>query len=185
MTLIQDLSRPTDADDSCEAAPRLDGAAAAGAGAGLAEAVVDLGAIAHNTALLKAVTHGGLMAVVKANAFGHGAVPVARTALATGASWLGVTSIAEALELRAADISAPVLAWMHLPQDDLTPAVRHDIDLSVSTLQHLEAVACAARQLGAPIRLHLKVDTGLHRAGADLGAWSRLIRRARLFESVG
>src|SRR6476620_6505490 len=133
MTLIPDLSRPTDADDSCVAATRLDGAAAAGAGAGLAEAVVDLGAIAHNTALLKAVTHGGLMAVVKANAFGHGAVPVDRTALATGASWLGVTSVPEAMELRTAGISAPVLAWMHLPYDDLRPVVCEGIDLAVSS----------------------------------------------------
>ena len=108
-----------------------------------AEAVVDLDAIRHNTGLLSATARGGLMAVVKANAFGHGAVPVARTALAGGATWLGVTSVAEALELREAGITAPVLAWMHLPDDDLRPVIGHDIDLAVATLEHLEAIASA------------------------------------------
>src|SRR3954468_5486272 len=98
-----------------------------------AEAVVDLDAIRHNTALLCAAAQGGLMAVVKANAFGHGAVPVARMALDSGASWLGVTSVLEALELREAGITAPVLAWMHLPDDDLRPVICHGIDLAVSS----------------------------------------------------
>lgn len=151
----------------------------------LNEAVVDLDAIRHNTSLLSAAATGDLMAVVKANAFGHGVVPVARTALASGATWLGVTSVGEALELRAAGIDAPLLAWMHLPDDDMRPVVGNDIDLSVSSLQHLEAVAAAGRRHGSPISVHLKVDTGLHRAGADLSDWHCLVRRTRELEDRG
>src|SRR4051812_5928853 len=125
MTLIEDIARQTEPDEETCAGMR----SAAGDMAGFAEAVVDLAAIAHNTAVLTEAARGGVMAVVKANGFGHGAVPVSRTALDAGASWLGVTSIAEGLELRAADISAPLLAWMHLPADDLAPVVRHAIDL--------------------------------------------------------
>ena len=105
------------------------------------------------------------MAVVKANGFGHGAVPVARTVLASGASWLGVTSVAEALELREAGITAPVLAWMHLPHDDLRPVIDHGIDLAVSSQEHLEAIGAAGRRHGFAVAIHLKVDTGLHRGG--------------------
>jgi alanine racemase len=148
-----------------------------------AEAVVDLDAIRHNTALLSDAARGGLMAVVKANAFGHGAVPVARTALASGASWLGVTSVAEALELRNAGISAPVLAWMHLPDDDLWPVIDQDVDLAVSSLEHLEAIASTARRHGAPVAIHLKVDSGLHRGGADPADWAALVRRGNTLEA--
>lgn len=150
-----------------------------------AEAVVDLDAIRHNTALLKAATQGGLMAVVKANGFGHGAVPVARTALASGASWLGVTSVVEALELREAGIRAPVLAWLHLPGDDLSPVVRARIDLSVSSREHLEAAGDTGRAHETPVMVHLKVDSGLHRNGADPEHWRALVRRAARLESQG
>ncbi len=150
-----------------------------------AEAVVDLDAIRHNTAILSSTARGGLMAVVKANAFGHGAVPVARTALASGATWLGVTSVAEALELREAGITAPVLAWMHLPDQGLRPVIGHDIDLAVASLEHLEAIGSAGTRYGIAIAIHLKVDTGLHRGGADPAAWPELVRRARALEDEG
>ncbi|WP_274522742.1 alanine racemase [Saccharothrix sp. ALI-22-I] len=82
---------------------------------GLSEAVVDLSAIAHNTRVLAAHARGAVMAVVKANGFGHGAAQVARAALSHGADWLGVASTVEALALREAGITAPLLAWIHLP----------------------------------------------------------------------
>lgn len=151
----------------------------------MTEAVVDLDAIWHNTSLLSATANGALMAVVKANAFGHGAVPVARTALASGATWLGVTSVTEALELRAAGIDAPVLAWMHLPDVDMRPVVANDIDLSVSSPEHLEAVGAAGRRHGCAISVHLKVDTGLHRGGVDPDGWDCLVSRAAEFENEG
>jgi alanine racemase len=140
------------------------------------EAVVDLAAIRHNVAVLAAAAPGAeLMAVVKAEGYGHGAVPVARAALAAGATWLGVCTIEEALELRAAGIDAPVLSWLHLPDDDFAAAVAAGIDLSVASRAHLAAVVAAARRAGHPARLHLKADTGLTRNGAQPGAWADLL----------
>ncbi|GAA2625837.1 alanine racemase [Dactylosporangium fulvum] len=141
----------------------------------VAEAVVDLDAIAHNTRLLAglAAPRAGTMVVVKANAFGHGVLPVARTALANGASWLGVTSIAEALELRAAGIDAPVLAWLYAHDDDFAGAIRAGVDLSVSTAEHLAAIAAAG-----PANVHLKVDTGLTRNGVNWAEWPALVEAA-------
>src|SRR4051794_13087447 len=107
------------------------------------------------------------MAVVKADGYGHGAVPVAEAALAAGASWLGVCTIEEALDLRAAGLSAPILSWLHLPGDDFAAAVAADVDLSVASRAHLAAVLAGARQAQRVARLHLKVDTGLTRNGAQ------------------
>src|ERR1700761_6873974 len=109
----------------------VDCGASASAMQGLSVATIDLAAIAHNTELLaKAAGHARLMAVVKANGFGHGAAQVARTALAHGASWLGVTTQAEALQLRDEGIDAPMLMWLYGPREDLTQAVAARIDIS-------------------------------------------------------
>jgi len=139
-----------------------------------AEAVVDLAAIRHNvTVLAAAASSAALMAVVKAEGYAHGAVPVARAALDAGAAWLGVCTLEEALELRAAGITAPVLSWLHLPEDDFGAAVGDEIDLGVSSREHLAAILAAAR--GRPARLHLKVDTGLSRNGAQPHDWAELL----------
>jgi alanine racemase len=103
-----------------------------------AEIIVDLDAIAHNTALIADTARTTVMAVVKADAFGHGLVPVARTVLAHGAHWLGVTTCTEALRLRHAGITAPVLSWMHTHDTDFAAAIDADIDLSASSTQHLD-----------------------------------------------
>ncbi|GGM62421.1 alanine racemase [Dactylosporangium sucinum] len=152
------------------------------AGVGLvAEAVVDLGAVVHNARLLAGLAgpRARTMAVVKANAFGHGVLPVARAVLGNGVSWLGVTSITEGLELREAGIDAPVLAWLYGHDDDFATAIRNDIDLSVSTAEHLEAIAAA----GAA-RVHLKVDTGLTRNGVQWEEWPALVKAAALARNV-
>src|SRR4051794_31656739 len=99
-----------------------------------AEAYVDLAAIRANTALLAAHTTAEVMAVVKADGYGHGAVQAARAALDGGASWLGVCTIEEALELRTAGVTAPVLAWLIAPGQPLEAALKADVDLSVATL---------------------------------------------------
>ncbi|MGD9529349.1 MAG: alanine racemase, partial [Pseudonocardia sp.] len=135
-----------------------------------AEAVVDLAAVRHNVAVLaEAASGAAVMAVVKADGYGHGAVPVARAALASGASWLGVCTLDEALDLREAGITAPVLSWLHLPGEDFAPAVAAGVDLSVSSRAHLTAVLAGAGAAGRPARLHIKVDTGLSRNGAQPG----------------
>jgi len=141
-----------------------------------AEVVVDTDAIRHNVTLLAeaaAASGAATMAVVKADGYGHGAVPVARAALAGGATWLGVCTVEEALALRGGGITAPVLSWLHLPDEDLTPLVAADIDVSVSSCAALAAARGAADRAGRPARIHLKADTGLSRNGcqpADLPA---------------
>jgi hypothetical protein len=100
---------------------------------------IDLEAIAANTAALTRRASGELMAVVKADGFGHGAVDVARTALAHGATRLGVTSLDEAWSLRAAGLTVPVLSWLNPVDADYAAAIAHDIDVAVPSLAHLAA----------------------------------------------
>ena len=115
------------------------------------------------------------MAVVKADGYGHGAVPVAEAALAAGAAWLGVCTLEEAAELRGAGITAPLLSWLHLPDDDFAEAVAAEVDLSVASRAHLAAVVAGARRAGRPAHVHLKVDTGMSRNGAQPAAWDDLL----------
>jgi len=153
---------------------------------GMAEALVDLSAIAHNTRLLsRASGRAALMAVVKANGFGHGTEPVARTALEHGARWLGVATAAEALSLRAAGIDAPVLMWLHSPGQDLEPVLRDDVEISVSSTKSLDLLAEQARAAGLVVGVHLKVDTGLSRNGAHAGEWPELLAVAARYQAMG
>ena len=145
------------------------------------ELTVDLAAVGANTRTFTAVTEAAVMAVVKADGFGHGAVDVARTALANGASRLGVTSLDEALALRSAGIEAPVLSWLNPVDADFGTAVRADVELAVPSRQHLDAIA--RNRLAA--RVHLHLDTGLARDGAEPEAWADLCRAARQAERGG
>ncbi|WP_016699996.1 alanine racemase [Actinoalloteichus spitiensis] len=145
---------------------------------GLAEATVDLDAIAHNTEVLAARATAPVLAVVKADAFGHGMPPVARTVLDAGATWLGVATNAEALRLRESGVTAPVLSWLHAHDEDFEPAILAGVDLGVSSAAHLERVAECATRVGVRASVHLKVDTGLRRGGADHTAWRALLDRA-------
>jgi alanine racemase len=143
------------------------------------EAVIDLAAITANVRVLRAhIGTAHTMAVVKANAYGHGAVPVARAALAGGADWLGVADIREALELRDAGITAPILAWLHDPAETFERAVIAEIAVGVSTPAQLEAVADAARAADRAASVHLKLDTGLSRNGLVEEDWLPVFARA-------
>jgi len=140
-----------------------------------ARAVVDLSAICDNVrALRRAASTAEVMAVVKADAYGHGLVPSAWAALAGGATWLGAAQACEALALRAAGITAVdarILTWLHAPGVDFAALLDAEVDVSVSSPWALEALAEAARATGRTARIHLKVDTGLGRNGitpADL-----------------
>jgi alanine racemase len=145
----------------------------------LAEAVVDLDAVRESTAeLVRRAGPAATMAVVKADGYGHGMLPCAEAALEAGAQWLGVAKVAEALELRAAGIAVPVMAWLVGPDLDLVPAVEAGIDLSASAPWMVERIAGAAREAGRPARLHLDVDTGLHRAGATPQQWPDVVDAA-------
>ncbi|GAB3910513.1 hypothetical protein GCM10029964_114520 [Kibdelosporangium lantanae] len=136
-----------------------------------AETVVDLDAVRHNVALLVHRTQASVMTVVKADGYGHGAVPIARAALEAGATWLGACSVPEALHLREAGIEAPILAWLYTAGEDLSAAVAAGIDLSVASLDELKAAEGA--------RVHLKIDTGLNRNGCPPALWPELVRAAR------
>lgn len=133
-----------------------------------AEALIDLDALAHNVRVLR--EHAGdaaLMAVVKADGYNHGAVRVAKAALAAGAAELGVTTLDEALGLRAAGIDAPVLSWLHTPDADFAPAIAAGVELAVSSPRHLDAVVAAACAVGTTATVSMKVDTGLNRNGVS------------------
>nr|WP_042198933.1 alanine racemase [Kibdelosporangium sp. MJ126-NF4]CTQ93166.1 Alanine racemase (EC 5.1.1.1) [Kibdelosporangium sp. MJ126-NF4] len=136
-----------------------------------AETVVDLDSLRHNVALLVERAQVPVMAVVKADGYGHGAVPVAKAALEAGATWLGSCSAAEAVDLRKAGIEAPILAWLYAPGEDLSDAVAAGVDLGVSSVEELRAADGA--------RIHLKIDTGLNRNGCPPEEWPRLVKAAR------
>ncbi|NLT56210.1 MAG: alanine racemase [Actinomycetales bacterium] len=149
-------------------------------------AVVDLDAIRDNVAALRErAGNAGVMAVVKADGYGHGLVPSARAALAGGASWLGVAQPAEALVLRAAGISAPLIAWLTVPGDVYPEAVAEGVDLGVSAIWALEEIAAAARDTGRTARVHLKIDTGLHRNGATAADLPDLLDAALKLQAEG
>jgi alanine racemase len=153
---------------------------------GQVEAVVDLDAIAHNAGELARRAGGRLMAVVKADGYGHGAVPAARAALRGGASWLGVATLAEARQLRDAGLTAPVLAWLIGPGErGLDGAVRGDVDVSAATVGVLAEIADAGRRVGRPARVHLKIDTGLGRGGSAVELWPELVDAAAKAQADG
>lgn len=151
---------------------------------------VDAAAIAGNTrriaARLDPAAPGGraaLLAVVKADGFGHGAAALA--ALDAGATWLGVTGIAEALPLRWRGVAAPVLSWLNPLDAPFDEALLHDIDLAVPSVEHLQAIRDAAVRTGRAARIHLHLDTGMARDGASPALWSTLCELAHLAEGAG
>ena len=133
---------------------------------------VDLDAVTANVESLRALVQPALFcAVVKADGYGHGAVPVARAALAGGADLLGVALVDEGAELRDAAITAPVLVLSQASPDELDDLVAHDLDATTYTTTGVHGLGQAARRAGRhahrPVRVHLKVDTGMHRVGAQ------------------
>jgi alanine racemase len=172
---VQGSSSDSRADDAARTGGRAPG-----------RATVDLDAIKRNVEVLRG--HAGraaVMAVVKADGYGHGLVPTARAAVAGGASWLGVAHLSEAMTLRDNGVKTPLLSWLHVPGSDFEAAIASDVDLSVSALWSLDAVAAAARSLGRTARIHLKVDTGLGRNGAFGDDWPILLDAARGIEAEG
>ena len=164
-------------------APSVSGATLSGYPA---EVVVDLAAIRANVRSLREHAEGAeVMAVVKADGYGHGLLPSAHAALDGGATWLGVAQVAEALALRAAGVRAPVLCWLYAPGGDLASAVEADVDVSVAAAWALSEAADAGRRRGRPARVHLKVDTGLGRGGCTPAEWPALVDTALAAERSG
>ena len=136
-----------------------------------AEAIVDLSAIKHNVELLKKTAGTMLLAVVKADAYGHGLVPVAKAAISAGADYLGVALLEEAIALREAGVEAPILAWLVQPGSDFKKAIELNIDVAAASLKALQEISDASESKKA--RVHLEVDTGMTRGGF-LSEWDHL-----------
>lgn len=125
------------------------------------------------------------MAVVKADGYGHGIVESGRAARAGGADWLGVALLDEALQLRAAGDTGPVLSWLAVPGERYDAAIAAGVEVSAYSVEQLEEVAAAARTAGARASVQLKLDSGLGRGGASADSWPTLVAAARAAQDRG
>ena len=139
---------------------------------------VDLDRLAGNLQAIRAHTGRPVMAVVKANAYGHGMLPVARRLQAAGVEQLGVALLEEGMALRAAGIEVPILVFGGIVGEQLDGFFRHDLQITVSSLAKLRQVEAAARRLGRRARIHLKIDTGMERVGTHSDTCGPLIEAA-------
>ncbi|MFC5996289.1 alanine racemase [Pseudonocardia hispaniensis] len=156
------------------------------AGAPQAFCTVDLDAIRENVAALRGRAGAAeLMAVVKADGYGHGLVPAAGAALDGGATSLGVSVLAEAFALRAAGVTVPVFAWLAAPGADFRRAIAEHVDVAAYSVEQLAEISAAAAACGAPAAVHLKADTGMWRGGATRNDWPELVAAARRAERDG
>lgn len=146
---------------------------------------IDLNVIAENYRTLKKITGGKVLAIVKANAFGHGMIEVAKKLESINVDILGTADIDEALQLRAAGIKSPIMAWLYSKDTEFEEAIENNIQLGASTVTTLEKVAAAAKKVSSVAKIHLKVDTGLGRNGSSLSEWPGLIEKAVKFQSAG
>ncbi|WP_407361449.1 alanine racemase [Microbacterium sp. LBN7] len=133
-------------------------------------------AVAQNVRRVRAGTDARIMAVVKADGYGHGAVSVARAAVAAGAEWLGVTDVAEAATLRVGGVTAPILSWLNPAGVDAAEAALRGVDIAVGSVDELRRLIADAQ---SPLRVHLHMDTGMAREGCPIDQWTELLRVAR------
>ena len=139
-----------------------------------AEAIIDLAALESNVRRLLSGSKAKGLAVVKADAYGHGLIPIAERAVKAGASWVGTALLEEAIKVREGGIKVPIISWLTPIHDDFEAALQNQIDLAVPSVEHLTAVIKAAEKTEIKPRLHLEVDTGMTRGGA-LGEWKALL----------
>jgi alanine racemase len=152
-----------------------------------AELVVDLDAVAHNLAIIRAtVAPAEMMLVVKDDAYGHGLAPVVRRAASEGVRWFGAFDVATGRAVRdELGGDARIFVWMTASAADAAEAVRHRLDVGVGDAAVLEEVAEAARRSAVTARIHLKIDTGLHRNGVRPEEWPRFVSRAAALAAQG
>ena len=149
-------------------------------------AEINLAAIVNNVVTLKAAAPDSqMMAVVKADGYGHGMIPAARAARSAGAEYLGVALPEEAVAVRESGDGGPLLCWLYSPSDDLAELVDRDVEISVSSLETLTQVVDAARRTRGGAKIHLKIDTGLGRNGATPASWHALLDAARIRQDNG
>jgi alanine racemase len=152
----------------------------------MARLVLDLEAFRHNVRTLSTlVAPARTMLAVKADAYGHGMIQFANAALESGADSLAVLEVPAALDLRRAGITAPLFAWLHGADTDFGAAIEAEVDLGVSSIAELEAIATAHQSSTRAAGIHLTVDTGLHRNGASPEEWPALVAAALGAEEAG
>lgn len=137
---------------------------------------VDLAAIAANIHKLQEQAGVPIMGVVKADAYGHGLLPISRTAIKAGVSWLGVALLEEALTLRSAGITVPILAWLVPPGSNYLSAIEADIDIAVPSIAIFQEICLAGKDSTKRPRIHIEVDTGMTRGGF-LYEWESFLER--------
>ena len=141
-----------------------------------AVAEINLTAIKKNVEYIKQKSNARILAVVKADAYGHGLIPVAKAAVDSGATWLGTALLEEAIELRNNGIDANVIAWLTPLGEDFKSALSLKIEIGVSSIELLDEVVSASEKVGVIPRIHLEIDTGMSRGGvAD--QWEMLIAK--------
>ncbi|MER5767958.1 alanine racemase [Streptomyces sp. NPDC001985] len=149
-------------------------------------AEIDLAALRANVRSLRArAPQAALMAVVKSDGYGHGALPCALAAIEAGAQWVGTATPQEALALRAAGVPGRIMCWLWTPGDPWREGIEAGLDMSVSGMWALAEVTAAAREAGRPARIQLKADTGLGRNGCQPADWPELVAAARAAEAEG
>jgi alanine racemase len=147
-----------------------------------AVAEVNLNAIESNLKFIKGKTNAQLLAVVKADAYGHGLIPISKSAIEAGANWLGTALLEEAVTLRENGIKVPIIAWLTPCGEDFKSAINLNIDLSISSLEVLNEIIDSSAQLGKKPRLHIEIDTGMSRGGVGddwdsfVGEVSKLVK---------
>lgn len=147
-------------------------------------ATVDLDAIKNNVRYILGHTRVQVMAIVKANAYGHGAVPVARAALEAGANWCGVARVNEALELRQAKLACPILILGYTPEARYLETIRHRVSMTVWNTEQVEKINAVATQINQVARVHIKVDTGMSRLGVTADVVIHLFEAIANFPNV-
>ncbi len=147
---------------------------------------IDLSAIGNNTRLLKSLlgSHVRLLISLKADAYGHGAVKVARTTLHNGASMLGVATVSEATPLREAGISAPILVFGYVPLWQMREAVHQQVTVTLYSSESAQALSRAAVALGKTVNVHVKIDTGMSRLGIRAEQLAEIVTLIRTIKDL-
>ena len=140
-------------------------------------AEINLSAISQNLKSIKSRTSADVLAVVKADAYGHGLIPVSRALEDAGANWFGTALLEEAINLRNAGILKPIISWLTPLGEDFKSAIDLNIDLGIPSVDLLNEVIKAASLSGKTARIHLEIDTGMSRGGV-LSEWEQLIKSA-------
>ncbi|MFY9262521.1 MAG: alanine racemase [Actinomycetaceae bacterium] len=154
-------------------------------------ALISRSAFEHNLGVVRAKTDSKIMAIIKADGYGHGAVRIAQWAWEDGVEWLGLAQLSEGVWLRRQHPHGRVFSWIYSPGTDFVTPIELGMDISIGADWAIDEIAAAAREVGQPVRVHIKVDTGMARGGFDLDRLPEVLPRFKaladegIFELVG